>query len=271
MKWLLGRIFGVINKSFVLLNYINMKPTFILLLSSLFMLSQSVCAQETNQEGIDYDINTVYKPLSISMEVFKDAETIADLNEFYKNSWVKEYVGMEVTTIHNGETLKASGKNHTLTPRQKEIIENADLGSDVSVVVKYYPDNNLSYNEVKEYPFTFMINPQIEAAYPGGEESLKQFLKENVIAQLEKDVFTEWTFGAVKFIVNEEGGLEDIHVFQSTEDEKTDKLLKETICNMSTWIPATYPDGTTVKQEKVLLVGNMQNCNVNLLNVRRKQ
>ncbi len=248
-----------------------MKPTLIILIAFFSIYSIKIDAQDSPQREISYDITTVYKPLSISMETFEGAKSIADINKFYKESWVKEYVSMDISTIHNGVEVKASGKNHILTPRQKEIINNADLGSDVSVVVKYYPDNNLSYNEVKEYPFSFMINPQQEATFPGGETSLKQFLKENVVDHLGDDVFGGWTFGAVKFIVNEEGGLENVHVFQSTEDDKTDAFLKETLCNMTDWIPASYTDGTKTKQEKVLMIGNMDNCNVNLLNVQRKQ
>ena len=84
--------------------------------------------------------------------------------------------------------------------------------------------------------------------------------------------FIGYDLAAVKFTINEEGKITDAHIFgseyQTSKNEKIDELLLETICNMSTWKPAEYANGTKVKQEFVLTVGNLENCMINLFNIR---
>ena len=86
--------------------------------------------------------------------------------------------------------------------------------------------------------------------------------------QIPDGLFTGYDLAAVKFTIDEAGRITDAHVFWPSKDEKTDALLLETICNMPNWKPAAYADGTTVKQEFVLTVGNMENCAIHLLNIR---
>jgi len=43
----------------------------------------------------------------------------------------------------------------------------------------------------------------------------------------------------------------------------------ETIQKMPCWKPAKYANGTTVKQDFVLTVGNMENCIMPMLNISR--
>ena len=74
---------------------------------------------------------------------------------------------------------------------------------------------------------------------------------------------------AVKFTVNQTGDIVEAGMFQSTKSAEMDQILLEAIRKMPTWKPATYSDGTTVQQEFALTLGNMENCMVNLLNIRR--
>jgi TonB family protein len=77
-----------------------------------------------------------------------------------------------------------------------------------------------------------------------------------------------YNFVAIKFTIDEAGQIINAHIFQPSKDEDVDNLLLETICNMPNWKPAEYSNGKKVKQEFVLTVGNMENCMINLLNIR---
>jgi len=214
-----------------------------------------------------YQIDKIFPPLSHTKEELEEINTISELNRFYKKSWVKEYTSVVVTSQIDGVAQTAIGPNDILTDKQKEIIKNADLGTEVNVAVKYYPDNTLTIIEEKVYDFSFSFDPEIDAEYKGGEAQLNQYLKEKVIDHLPEGVFVGYKFASVKFHVDEQGRVVNPHIFWSSEDESVDKLLLETVCNMPVWTPASYESGKKVKQEYSFSVGNMESCAVNTLNL----
>jgi len=226
-------------------------------------------SQDSLTSELHYEVNINYPPLSISKEKFNKAHTLIDLNRHYKSSYVKEYISVEILTTYKGRISKAVSKNDTLSQEQKDIMSLADVGTDISVKVKYVPDNTFTHNDIKEINFSFTVNPDSEATYHGGQEQLNKYLEENAIDKISDASFKESNLAAVKFTINEEGKISDAHVFWTSEDEKTDELLLETICNMQNWKPAEYSNGIKVKQEFVLLVGSMENCVINLLNIRQ--
>ena len=217
----------------------------------------------------EYEVFRTFTTFSISKTQLEKAETLIDLNQYYKAKWVKEYISVEVWTSQDGKELSAISKNDQLSKAQKENMINADAGSVVSVTVKYLPDNQLKNNEAKSMNFTFLVDPDREASYPGGHKALKQYLSANAIDQLSPTKFRKHHLTAVKFSINDEGQVVDTQLFEPSGDEATDDLLLKTIRKMPCWQPAEYADGTKVKQDFVLAVGDMQSCVINLLNIKK--
>ena len=145
----------------------------------------------------------------------------------------------------------------------------ADLGAEITVTMQYIPENTVKQNDIKEINFTFTVDPETEAKYYGGQQQLQQYLKDNLSDRISGASFKKHQLAAVKFTIDEEGYINDPHVFWTSDDEKTDELLLETICNMPRWKPAEYSNGIKVKQEFALTVGDMESCVVNLLNIRK--
>jgi hypothetical protein len=228
-----------------------------------------VYSQDYSAPELSYEVNRVYPYISITKEKLNEAQTLTHLYADYKSSWVREYILVEVSTRYKGRTRKAVSKNNTLSPEQKDILDEADVGTDISVKVLYVPENTLVDNDIKEIVFTFTVEPESEAKYVGGQQQLLQYLKEKAIDNIPDDCFKGFDLAAVKFTVNEEGEIMDAHVFEHSKDQKVDRLLLDVIRNMPCWQPAEYANGTKAKQEFVLTVGNMENCMVNLLNIRR--
>lgn len=226
-------------------------------------------SQNNETYELSYNVHLSYPPGSISKQKLNEAQTLTDLDKFYRPSWVRKYISVELLASHNGKIVKAMGKNDTLTQAQKDIIKKADPGTNISVKVHYIPENTLKQNAPKEFNFTLTVDPETEAKYPGRQQQLKQYLKVNLIDKIANYSFRQYQLAVVKFTIDEKGHVTEPHIFWTSEDEKTDKLLLETVCNMPNWNPAAYANGTKVKQDFVLTVGDMESCVVNLLNIRR--
>jgi hypothetical protein len=176
-------------------------------------------------------------------------------------------MSVEISTSYKGRIRKAVSKNDTLIQEQKAIMKLADPGTDILVTVQYLPENTLKQKDVKEMDFKLFVDPDSEANYSGGQQQLKQYLKDSAINKIPDDIFRKYQLAAVKFTVNEEGQIIDPHVFWPSDDDKIDELLLETIRQMPGWEPAEYANGKRVKQEFVFAVGDMESCVVNLLNI----
>ena len=247
----------------------NTSNQLITLLLLVFVFPTLGFSQDNSTNELEYEVNRVYVPLSISKEKLQHASTINDLNAHCKSSWVKKYISVEISTRHKGKIRKVVSKNNVLSQKQKDNMAMADVGTDISINMKYIPDNTLKQNTAKESHFSFMVNPETKATYTGGQQELKHYLKDHAIDKIPAETFKEWDLAAVKFTITEKGQVANAHIFETSKDEKIDALLLETIKNMPNWTPAVYSNGTKVEQEFVLTLGNMENCIVNLLNIRR--
>ena len=226
-------------------------------------------AQEGGDDELMFEVNRIYPVLSISKETLQKANSLIDLNRHYKSSWIREYVSVEIIATCNGHLRKAVHKNDVLSPEQKEVIQMADSGTEISVNVKYWPENTLAHNDIKEMDFTFIIDPQCEAKYSLGYDQLKAYIKENAIDKIPAGSLRAQDLAAIKFTINEEGKIVNAYIFESTKSDKIDQLLLKTIRDMPSWEPAEYSNGIKVKQEFVLTVGNMESCVINLLNINQ--
>ncbi len=220
-------------------------------------------------DDLRFEVHRVYPYISISREELIMANTLSDLNRHYKTAWVKEYISVEVITSHHGDLRKARGKNDILTGEQKDMINRADTDTEISVEVRYIPDNTLKHNDIKEFKFSFTVDPDQEAKYIGGQQQLKQYIKATAIDKISDARFEKSALAAVKFTIDEDGRIIDAHVFETSRDKDIDALLLETVRNMPNWEPAQYSNGKRVKQEFVLTVGNMESCVINLLSIRQ--
>ena len=246
-----------------------MKNSFVILILLLLVFLPLGFSQEGLTNELNYEVNRIYPPISITKEKLNEARTLIDLDSDYKSSWIRTYISVEISVSHKGKVKKAVSKNDMLSQEQKSILDMADLGTEISVIVRYIPENNLTHNDIQKIDFEIVVNPKNEAKYLGGAKQLNQYLEEKAIGNIPDATFKGYDLAAVKFAITEEGQVVDASIFWSSKNKKVDELLLETICNMPNWKPAEYANGTKVKQEFVLTVGNMENCMVNLLNIHK--
>lgn len=228
-------------------------------------------AQKGSAQGVfipTCKVQQVYPKISITEAELADAKTLIDLNRHYKPSWVKEYRSVEISAVQNGKTMKIKSPDNNITTDQKALMQGADIGSEISVIVHYLPDNNLQHNEARFEDFTITIDPNVSAGFPKGDAALNQYFTESVLEQTDHSVYKQYNLSSVKFTITEEGQIINAHIIHSTDDEATDKILLESVCSMPNWTPAQYTDGTKTRQDFVLTVGDMSSCTMNVLNVR---
>lgn len=246
-----------------------MKKYLALLILALFLIPNVGMTQNDFPIELEYEVNKIYPPLSIEKAELQEVQTLLDLNDHYKASWIRAYIQVEVVTIQQGKLRKAVGKNEILNREQKELMMSADVHEEIVVNVQYIPENTLKHNDPKDLTFAVSINPEKEAAFPGGEAALLQYLKSQAIDKIPAGTFKDYALTAIQFTVDEEGRIIDARTFWPSEDEEVDKLLLETICNMPNWKPAEYANGRKVKQDLALTVGNMESCAINMINIRK--
>ena len=242
-----------------------------LIILLLLALPQIGAAQDNSINELSFEVNRIYPPISIEKEQLKKANTLLELNKYYKSSWVRSYISVEVLANYKGELKKVLSKNDSLSQAQKDLMNMADVGTDLAVKVQYMPENTLTQNDSKEIKFKFNVEPENEATFIGGAQQLRQYLKEKAIDKISAGSFQDYDLAIIKFTINEAGAVIDAHIFEplhrKPKDAAIDKMLLTTICNMPNWKPAEYDNGKKVQQEFALTVGNHKSCVINLLNI----
>lgn len=226
-------------------------------------------SQDRATDPLAFSVDRVFSTPFIARETLHDAQTLIDLNPHYKPSWVRNYISVETHASCRGAREKVVSKNDVLSSAQKDLISRSDPGTPVSVRILYMPENTLTRNDPQEMSFSFTIDPEHEAQYPGGKKSLDQYLQKSVIQHIPVHRFNRDVLAAVTFTIDETGEITDAHIFESSRDDLTDGILLDAIRDMPQWSPAKYANGTRVKQDFVFTIGNMESCVINLLNIRR--
>lgn len=224
---------------------------------SLFLLHFVIFA--FSQE-IGYQVRGLYQ-YPILKEKLNEVKTLKELNPGFPSSWISQYFSVEVSGTCNGEVLAAKGKNATLSEEQLNILNKADLGSDIVVEVKYSPKNTLiNEDNSRLIHFKYTVIPDTEAEFPGGYELLLKYLKDNTKELISPVNAKEFGYAAIQFTVNEEGEIMDAELSISSEDEQIDKSLLEVVKNMPKWNPAKNSQGVNVQQDFEFTIGNMIGC-----------
>ncbi len=252
----------------------------ILTLSFLWLNLPAVFANNSETRNPPFEVQQEYSYISVSKEQLTEAETLQDLkNNYnrlhleYKPVWVEKYISVEIEVCQNGELKKAIGKSDQFTTEQKELLANADSEKEIQVTINYWPKNNLVHNESKTINFSFSINPENNATFPGGTTALNQFLKVNALKKIAAASFENYDMTAIKFKISPSGEVEQASIFgeeyQAGKFDAINQQLLAAVRKMPRWQPATYADGTQTTQAFVLTVGNKENCTLPLLNISR--
>ncbi|HXB13317.1 MAG TPA: hypothetical protein VNZ45_15125 [Bacteroidia bacterium] len=170
-------------------------------------------------------------------------------------SKIMDYVAIEITATCNGKTISAENTGEALTNEQKNILNTADLGTDISIKIKFkykewaIDSHHDIANKIKEGDYKVTVVPGTEAEYPGGFQQMSKYFTENVLNKLsganEREKFTD---ASLDFSINEEGQIVETKISSTSNDLKIDKLILDAANKMPKWTPAKNAKGVKVKQ-----------------------
>jgi TonB family protein len=206
-------------------------------LDQFHQLLKSVCVPQRN-----YGSFLTYPP-----------DTYVHMQENYEQ--VIDYTSIEILVTSHDKILRAQSPNDVLTNEQKNILNSADLGSDIRIKIRFnykkwvYKNMNV-VDTLKEALYLVTVVPATEAEYPGGFKQLTTYLTTNILDKIsDKNVSKKIQQAVVKFTVDEEGQLTDVKLSTTSTDSRTDQLILDAFHKMPKWKPAKNYQGVTVKQE----------------------
>jgi TonB family protein len=175
---------------------------------------------------------------------------------FPQESFMKyiDFVSVEISAISEGKTFTAESSGVLLTSEQKNILSNADWGTDIHIKIKFSYKNpaNDKYattEKIKEGYYTVTVVPATEAEFPGGTTKITAYLTDNILDEISSTYASEKIRQAVvNFTVDEEGQIIDAKMFRTSTDPEIDKLILEATNRMPKWRPAENSKGIKVKQ-----------------------
>ncbi|MEP7322576.1 MAG: energy transducer TonB [Saprospiraceae bacterium] len=173
-----------------------------------------------------------------------------------------EYISIEISVSHDDNILTAQSTGELLTPEQKIILNTADLGSDISIKLKFRfrnapEEKNAIGSKLIEGRYVVTLVPETEAEYPGGFNRIAEYLTESVINKIVEITTVEKIRQViVNFTIDENGQIVDAKISRSSNDTNIDKLILEATLKMQKWTPAENAQGIKVKQEFNIPFGN---------------
>jgi hypothetical protein len=199
---------------------------------------------------------------SIKKDKLAAAKLTSDIIPGYPASWIAGYVSVKIGATCNGKHMEATGANETLSAEQKNILANADPGTDVAITIKYTSKNSVTDRlETSTMYYHTSAVPETEAQYPGGAEQMTQYLQETIINRLpELDPQGKIPLLRVVFTINEAGEISQAKVSNKLVDPKVEQLLLNAVLNMPKWKPAETAAGIKVQQEMEFSVGSKGGC-----------
>ncbi|MES2284059.1 MAG: hypothetical protein V4547_00140 [Bacteroidota bacterium] len=166
-----------------------------------------------------------------------------------------DYISIEILATCNGKVLMFESTSDKLSTEQKNILNTADLSSNIRIKIMFKYKNQVNDNlnsgdKIIAGQLTVTVVPEIEAEYPGGFKQLSEYLVKNVINKIpEKGAYKKIEQAIVKFTVNEEGQIVETKMFRWSADSQTNKLIVDAINKMPKWKPAQNSRGIKIKQE----------------------
>lgn len=193
----------------------------------------------------------------VSKEKLSTAKTMVDIRPGYPSSMIEKYTSTEISVRVDGNVMQAKGENESLSSSQQNLLQVADVGSDINVEIGYLYHNPVTlFPDIRQMHFTVMVVPEVEATYPGGHEELTSYLEKNAIDKIRDQFSKEQKLAVISFTVNEDGKITDAYLSESSKDPVIDELLLKAINNMPRWKPARDAEGRKVRQSFEFAVGN---------------
>jgi len=197
---------------------------------------------------------------SISPSDINNIKTLSDLKEGFPDSWIKSYESVVIGLTSNGTSVSSENAAHELASEQMELIKNVNYGDEISVNVSYYSNNPNATKELKTMTFAYVVTPEFPAACDGGYEGMERYLTTKTLKDLSFADQEKIKNVKARFTIDKTGSATNATLIKSSDNERLDKMVLQTLNSMPKWAPAKSSNGNNVSQSFVFSVGNMIGC-----------
>lgn len=219
--------------------------------------SLSVCAQE-----FGFDLRPDYQK-GISKSALVGAKKIKDFDPGFPSSWIQKenYISTNISVESHGKKEGFKGINDSLTTEQQNILNTAEIGSIISVVVLYTSNNVITkQKEEKRVDVEYTVTPFSDAEFIGGSQQFDRFLRNIIINELSSNDKQSIQSAQFMFNINEEGAINNIRVLHSTCNAFLDDFVCKQLQKMPAWRSAKNIKGESLNQEFILSLGSLVGC-----------
>jgi len=199
-------------------------------------------------QDLNYEVRGAYAR-GIKQEALRSPKRLSDFIAYYPVNWISSYRSVEISVNCHGKERTARSTNDSLSMEQQQILKNADLAADISILVNYdyrVPVTNVTEHNTIDIGMT--VVPQTEAQYTGGRDRLFQYLKDNS-PRIPAAISGELQQIIIRFTIDEQGKVSHPYIKRSFGDKETDRKFLKLIQNMPDWKAAENPEGKNVRQE----------------------
>ena len=220
-----------------------------------------LCTVSGFSQVLDYQVKGKYTR-GVSQEKLELARSMSDLRAGYPSSWINEYVSTEIAVKKDGRISIARGSNETLSAEQQNLLQTAEVGSDIEVNVGYIYQNPVTgFPDIRKMHFVETVVPEVEAQFPGGYEDLRTYVDKNAIDKIADRLSDDkMPFVLITFTVTEKGEISNAQIVQSSKDPEVDRVLLKAINRMPSWKPAENAVGIKIRQEFEFSLGSNDGC-----------
>ena len=178
----------------------------------------------------------------------------------------KRQVYTEVTVTKGNSTKSVKGETQQINEEQRKLLATAEVNDDVSLSVKYIPNNNLDHNPAQELAFDYHVIPAEYSVFPGGKAALNEYIDAYLSKELTLVEIDEVDLAKISFVVNSEGTVVDVDLDESTASDVVNDKLVNAFCKMPKWQPARNIDNQVVDHTMRFYISkDNQSCRINLV------
>ena len=165
---------------------------------------------------------------------------------------ILDFVSMELITSQNNKFLIAKSDGDYLTPEQKNLLLNMEIGTDLKVTIKFKVKEQYKASGMEDFfggVLTLSVVPAKEASFSGSNKSFTTYLNTTIFNKIENATdMQRINFMNVKFTVASDGSVVNTKIMRSSGIAKLDKLVLDSFSKMPRWQPAENSSGIKINQ-----------------------
>ncbi len=163
-----------------------------------------------------------------------------------------EYSSVEISEAANTQQISASSNSDMLSPEQKKLMNNAAIGSTLSIVVKFKLKNRyatLNNENIYQGFLNLNIVPTFEAKFPGGMTQFVNYINANIFDQCANNKeYAQLSFMKVKFTVDKNSSITGAKLLEGSKNIQLNQRVLEALNKMPKWQAAMNSKRINVQQ-----------------------